>query len=64
MFDPFALVVGVLALIVSIWSAMSSRRIASRQNELQERMLALETAREEDRVREAQTAKVRAASTR
>jgi hypothetical protein len=54
-------VVGVLALGVSIWSVVSSRRTANRQAELQQRLLALEIGREEDRVRQAKSAKVRAA---
>jgi hypothetical protein len=52
--------VAAVALIVSIWSGVSSRRTANRQNELQERLLALETAREQDRLREARSAQVRA----
>ena len=53
-------VIGVIALVVSIWSVVSARRTANVQNSLQERLLALETAREQDRVRQARSAQVRA----
>jgi hypothetical protein len=53
-------VVAALALGVSIWSVVSSRRTANLQNELQQRLLALEIAREEERVRQAKSANLRA----
>jgi hypothetical protein len=55
------LAVGALALAVSVWSVVSSRRTASRQNELQQRLLTLEMGREETRTRQARSANVRAA---
>jgi type II secretory pathway pseudopilin PulG len=54
-------IVGVLALGVSIWSVMSSRKTANVQAELQQRLLALEISREQTRARQAQSAQVRAA---
>lgn len=58
--DPITLTVGVLALLVSIASAIASRRNNSRQNQLQERLVDLENAREQDRQRLARSAEVRA----
>ena len=57
----FGIVIAALALGVSIWSVVSTRRTAQRQTELQERLLALETARDEARARQTQHASVRAA---
>jgi hypothetical protein len=54
-------VVAALALGVSIWSVVSTRRMAQRQTDLQERLLALEQDREQARARQAQSASVRAA---
>ena len=53
-------VVAALALGVSIWSVVTTRRMTERQTELQERLLALETARDEARARQTQCASVRA----
>lgn len=57
-FAPIGL--SVLAVVVSVWSVVSARRTAARQHDLQERLVALETTREADRVREARSAQVRA----
>lgn len=56
-----SVVVAALALGVSIWSVVTMRRMAQRQTELQERLLALETSREDARSRQTQRANVRAA---
>ena len=58
--DPITLTVGILALLVSIVSAIAAWRNNSRQNQLQERLVNLETAREQDRQRLARSAEVRA----
>ena len=60
MLSVLGFVTGLIALFVSIWSVLSARRTANIQNSLQERLLALETAREQDRQREARSAQVRA----
>ncbi|MBI1875270.1 MAG: hypothetical protein HYS05_15480 [Acidobacteria bacterium] len=54
-------VVAALASGVSIWSVVTTRRMAQRQTELQERLLAVETNREEARARQTRSANVRAA---
>jgi len=53
-------IVAALALGVSIWSVVATYRMAQRQTELQERLLALETARDEAQARQTQRANVRA----
>ena len=58
--DPITLTVGILALLVSIVSAIATWRTNSRQNQHQERLVNLETAREQDRQRLARSAEVRA----
>jgi len=58
--DPISISLSIAALVVSIASAIATSRISSRQNALQEQMLALETAREQDRRREAESAQVTA----
>jgi hypothetical protein len=56
--EPISISLAIAALVVSIVSAIATYRIASRQNALQEQMLAVETARERERRREAQSAQV------
>ena len=51
MMDPITLTVSVLALIVSAASAIATWRTNSRQIKHQERLVNLETAREQDRQR-------------
>jgi hypothetical protein len=58
--DPVSISLSIAALVVSIASTIATSRISSRQNALQEQMLALETAREQDRRREAESAQVTA----
>ena len=58
MMDPITLTVSVLALIVSAASAIATWRTNSRQIKHQERLVNLETAREQDRQRLAQSAEV------
>ena len=58
--DPITLTVSVLALLVSAASAIASWRTNSRQSQHQERLVTLETAREQDRQRLARSAEVRA----
>ena len=58
--DPITLTVSVLALLVSAASAIATWRINSRQSRHQERLVNLETAREQDRQRLARSAEVRA----
>ena len=58
--DPITLTVSVLALLVSAASAIATWRINSRQSRHQERLVDLETAREQDRQRLARSAEVRA----
>jgi hypothetical protein len=53
-------VVAALALGVSIWSVVTMRRMAQQQTDLQARLLALETARDEAQARQTQRANVRA----
>jgi hypothetical protein len=59
--DILTFFVAVLALGVSILSAVSSRNTAKRQNELQEQLLGLERNRDATRTREGRRANVRAA---
>lgn len=59
--DPVSLTLSVAALVVSIVSAVAASVISRRQNALQERMLAFETAREESRLKQARSADVKAA---
>lgn len=49
-----------LAVVVSVAAILASRQTANRQNALHERMVALEDARERDRLRQARSAEVRA----
>ena len=58
--DPITLTVSVLALLVSAASAIATWRTNSRQSQHQERLVNLETAREQDRQRLARSAEVRA----
>ena len=58
--DPITLTVSVLALLVSAASAIATWRINSRQSRHQERLVDLETAREQDRQRLARSAELRA----
>jgi hypothetical protein len=58
--DPVSLVLGVAALTVSGWAVIESRRTASAQTRLQERLLTLESARERDRLLDARRAQLRA----
>ena len=58
MMDPITLTVSVLVLIVSAASAIVTWRTNSRQIKHQERLVNLETAREQDRQRLAQSAEV------
>ena len=58
--DPITLTVSILALLVSVASVIATWRTNSRQNQHQERLVNLETAREQDRQRLARSAEVRA----
>ena len=58
--DPITLTVSLLALLVSAASAVATWRTNSHQSQLQERLVNLETDREQDRQRLAQSAEVRA----
>ena len=58
--DPITLTVSFLALLVSAASAIATWRTNSRQSQYQERLVTLETAREQDRQRLARSAEVRA----
>jgi hypothetical protein len=55
-----SLLVGVLALGVSVWAVLESRSVGQRQNKLQERLLSLESARERDRLLATRSAHLRA----
>jgi hypothetical protein len=55
-----SLIVSAVAVLVSLWFGILASRTAKQQNVLQERIVTLETARERDRLREAQSADVRA----
>jgi hypothetical protein len=58
---PIAL--SAVAILVSVWAASKAHAAAKRQNQIQERLLALESARERDRITETKQAKLRAAIT-
>ena len=58
--DPITLTVSVLVLLVSAASAIAAWRANSRQSQRQERLVNIETAREQDRQRLARSAEVRA----
>lgn len=58
--DPLAIVLSGAALLVSIWAASRSHRIAGEQARHQERLVKLETARERDRVGATKRASLRA----
>lgn len=58
--DPVSLALSALALVVSIVSVIAAVRTANTQNRLQERLVTLETAREQDRLRQARSAELRA----
>jgi hypothetical protein len=58
--EAVGIIIGVVALGVSIWSVLRSQKTARRQNRLQERLLKVEQSRERDRVTESQSAKLRA----
>ncbi len=60
LFGVLGIVVAALALSASMWSVVSARRMSRHQAELQERLGALETARDEEHVRQSQRASVRA----
>ncbi len=55
------LIVSLLALAISAVSLVLGWKAQRRQNELQERLVGIERARERDRLREARSAKIRAA---
>lgn len=59
-FEIATLIIAVLALAGSIWSAITTSRNGKRQNELQERLLSLEDARERDRLGASRSANLRA----
>ena len=58
--DPITLTLSVLVLLVSAASALAAWRANSRQSQRQERLVNIETAREQDRQRLARSAEVRA----
>lgn len=55
-----SLILPILALLVSIWAAWNSRRTAKEQTVVQQRLLALETSRERDRLLDSRRARLRA----
>lgn len=58
--DPLTLTISVAAIAVSIWAILSARATARSQQQLQERFLSFESARERDRKRTAASAFLRA----
>ena len=58
--DAWAVIVAAVALGVSIVTAYKSTKVGNRQNELQERLLALESTKERQRLRQTKSAEVRA----
>jgi hypothetical protein len=58
--DWFTFAASAAAVVVAVIALAFSARAASQQNALQERLLALENAREDDRLRLARSAEVRA----
>lgn len=59
-FELASLTIAALAFLVSIWSAITTSRNGKRQNELQERLVSLEDARERDRLGASRSASLRA----
>jgi hypothetical protein len=55
------LCIGVISLIMSAMSLISNRRMAERQSRLQERLIALESGRDQERQRQSRLANLRAA---
>jgi hypothetical protein len=58
--DPWGVGIGAAALAVSAWAAWQARGTAKAQTRVQERLLALEGARERDRLLRAKSASLRA----
>jgi hypothetical protein len=58
--DPMSFTVSALALLVSVIALVASWRSGNRQNDLQERLVTLETNREQDRQRQTRSAELRA----